>query len=43
LALLQASIWDQSAVLTDQQQHAIDVISAGCGQRPMPKQVSLSS
>jgi hypothetical protein len=40
LSRLQASIWERSAVLTDTQQRAIDVISASCSQRPMPKQLA---
>lgn len=36
----QASVWEHSAVLTDDQQKAIDVISSSCSQRPMPKQLA---
>lgn len=33
-------MWEHSAVLTDQQQAALDVISSACGQRPMPTQLA---
>ncbi len=36
----QASVWEHSAVLSNQQQAALDVISASCGQRPMPTQLA---
>lgn len=39
--LLQASIWEHTAVLSNSQQQAIDVIGAACSQRAMPKQVSM--
>lgn len=35
-----ASIFEHAAVLTEAQQQALDVISASCGQRPLPKQVT---
>lgn len=38
-SLAQASIWENTAVLSNSQQHAIDVIGAACSQRAMPKQV----
>jgi hypothetical protein len=33
-------VWKHSAVLTDDQQKAIDVISSSCSQRPLPKQLA---
>lgn len=33
-------MWEHSAALSDQQQAALDVISALCGQRPLPKQLA---
>ncbi|KAL4857660.1 Conserved oligomeric Golgi complex subunit 3 [Chlorella vulgaris] len=38
-----ASVWENSAVLTNSQQQAIDVISASCSQRPLPKQLAEGS
>ncbi|KAI3426341.1 hypothetical protein D9Q98_008714 [Chlorella vulgaris] len=38
-----ASVWETSAVLTNSQQQAIDVISASCSQRPLPKQLAEGS
>ncbi len=38
-SLPQASIFEQTAVLSEPQQQALDVIAASCSQRPLPKQV----
>jgi hypothetical protein len=38
--MLQASIWDRAAELTDTQQQAIEVLSAACAQRPLPPHLS---
>lgn len=35
-----ASIWEHTAVLSNSQQQAIDVIGAACSQRAMPKQLA---
>ena len=36
---LQARGWEESAVLSDQQQQAVDLISDHCAQRPLPDHV----
>lgn len=33
-------MWEHSTALSNQQQAALDVISASCGQRPMPTQLA---
>lgn len=38
--LSQASVWEHSAVLSDRQQQAVDIIGAVCSQRPMPAQLA---
>jgi len=40
LHLLQASVWEHKASLTDTQQRAIEVISLTCAQRPLPHHIS---
>ena len=38
-SVVQASIWEQNASLTDDQQAAVDMVAAICGQRPLPSKV----
>ena len=38
--MLQASAWEQTAILTSGQEHAIELLTAECSQRPIPEHVS---
>ena len=39
---MQARGWEEAAVLSEQQQKALDLLSAACAQRPLPDNVRVS-
>ena len=40
LGSLQASAWEQTAVLSSSQEQSIELLAAACSQRPVPQHVS---